>query len=721
MDVVQRCVRTMTTGPANRVTLLRLLLTLAVLGLVIWSWIEGEVFRGPIVGLSLVVLVLDGVDGRIARRTGTVTSFGARFDMETDALLILVLSTLLVGPLGWWVLLTGLARYLLWLAQVLWPWLTGPLPARRWRKAVAVIQGVALVVAVSGLLPLAATYGVVGGALALLVVSFATEVHERAVRTGHDLRPGLLTASAVALVWACLALPSRGAALSGWALLRIPVEGVVLVGLALVLPRRPARLVALVVGLVTAALVVLKVLDLGFASVLDRPFSPLTDWTYLGSGVGVVGDSIGRVSSIGAAVLAVALMAALVVLLPLAAARVCRVAREHRVGTGRTLGVLALLAIFPAVLGSGPVPGGGLASATTARFAAAEVRQVRAELADRRVFDRRIGEDAWASVPARRRLDRLRGHDVLVIFVESYGRVAVQGTSFAPGIDRVLEHGTRRLATDGYQLRSAFLTSPTFGAGSWLAHSTLQSGLWVGSQGRYQQLLASHRLTLSRAFGEAGWRTLLDAPADTRDWPEGQRFYRPDVMLDSRNVGYRGPKFDYAPVPDQYTLQWLDQHELSPTGRPPVMAEVDLVSSHHPWAPLPHRVPWSQLGDGSVFDPMPAQGDSAEEVFRDPQRVRAAYAQSIRYSLRTVVGFLHRLRHRDPDLVVLMLGDHQPHSYVTGTAPGHQVPVTIMSRDRAVIDRVSGWDWQSGLRPRPDAPVWGMHSVRDQIFEAFSR
>jgi phosphatidylglycerophosphate synthase len=711
----------MVDGPANRVTSVRLVLTSGVLGLAVWSWVQGEVARGPIVTLALVVLVLDGVDGRVARRTGTVTRFGARFDMETDALLILVLSTLLVGPLGWWVLLSGLARYLLWLAQVLWPWLTGPLPARRWRKAVAVVQGAALVVGVAGLLPPWATYGVVGGALVLLVVSFATEVHERAVGTGRDLRPGALTAAAVVLVWVCLALPSRWASLSGWALLRIPVEGVVLVGVALVLPRLAGRLLAVAVGLAVAGLLMLKVLDLGFASVLDRPFSPLTDWTYLGSGVGVVGDSIGRLAAIGAATLAAALLAALVVLVPLAAARVCGVARAHRAGAGRALGVLALLSIFPAVLGSAPPSGGGLASATTARFAVAEVLQVRAELADRQVFARKIGQDAWASVPAARRLARLRGHDVLVLFVESYGRVAVQGTSFSPGIDRVLHHGTRRLEADGYQLRSAFLTSPTFGAGSWLAHSTLQSGLWVGSQGRYQQLLASDRLTLSRAFGEAGWRTVLDVPADTRDWPEGQRFYRPQVMLDSRNVGYRGPRFDYAPVPDQYTLQWLDQHELRPTGRPPVMAEVDLVSSHHPWAPLPHLVPWSRLGDGSVFDPMPAQGDSAAEVFRDPQRVRAAYAQSIRYSLRTVVGFLHRLRHRDPGLVVLMLGDHQPHSYVTGDAPGHQVPVTILSRDPAVIDRVSGWDWRPGLRPLPDAPVWGMHSVRDQIFAAFSR
>jgi phosphatidylglycerophosphate synthase len=718
---VQRLVRAMTDGPANRVTFVRFLLTLSVLGLVLWTWVHGEPARGPIVGLSFAVLVLDGVDGRVARRTGTVSGFGARFDMETDALLILVLSTLLVGPLGWWVLGSGAARYLLWLAQRLWPWLTGPIPARRWRKAVAVVQGFALMIGVSDVLPRLATYAVVGGALALLVVSFATEVHERAVRTGRDLRPGLLTAAALVLVWVCLALPSRSAALSGWALLRIPVEGLVLVGVTLVLPRRPGRFLAALVGLVVAALLMLKTLDLGFAAVLDRPFSPLTDWTYLGSGVGVLGDSIGRVPAIGATVLAVAAMVALVLLLPWASARVCGVAGEHRRGTGRVLGVLALLAVFPAVLGSGPTAGGGLAAATTARFAVGEVEQVRAELADREVFARRITEDAWASVPARQRLARLRGHDVLVVFVESYGRVAVQGTSYAPGIDRLLDRGTSRLETDGYQLRSAFLTSPTFGAGSWLAHSTLQSGLWVDSQGRYQQLLSSDRLTLSRAFGAAGWRTVLDVPADTRDWPEGQRFYRPDAMLDSRNVGYRGPKFDYAPVPDQYTLQWLDQHELTPAPRPPVMAEVDLVSSHHPWAPLPHLVPWSQLGDGSVFDPMPAQGDSAEEVFRDSRRVQAAYAQSIRYSLKTLVGFLHRLRHRDPGLVVLMLGDHQPHSYVTGADPGHQVPATILSRDPAVIDRISGWDWQPGLRPLPGAPVWGMHAVRDQIFDAFSR
>jgi hypothetical protein len=422
---------------------------------------------------------------------------------------------------------------------------------------------------------------------------------------------------------------------------------------------------------------------------------------------------VGRTAAVGLVVLLGILTLTLAVLVPLAVLRAGWAARRHR---ARTAGVLVALGVVPLLL--------GLSSASTTALAVEEVKQVRYELHDRVVFARRIAADPYADTPASRLLAGLRGHDVLVVFVESYGRVAVQDTSFSPGIDRLLERGTQTLRRAGYRTRSAFLTSPTFGAGSWLAHASIQSGLWVNSQGRYDQLLGTHRLTLSSAFGQAGWRTLLDVPADTRDWPEGQAFYAPDAVLDSRNVGYAGPAFGYAPIPDQYTLSWLAHHELEPgigSGRPPVMAEVDLVSSHHPWAPLPHLVRWDRVGDGSVFDPMPAQGDSATEVFGSAARVRAAYAESVRYSLRTMVGFLARMQRRDPGLVVLMLGDHQPHSYVTGPDPGRQVPVSLITRDPSVTAQVRGWHWQPGLRPRPDAPVWGMHDVRDRIFEAFGR
>jgi hypothetical protein len=294
----------------------------------------------------------------------------------------------------------------------------------------------------------------------------------------------------------------------------------------------------------------------------------------------------------------------------------------------------------------------------------------------------------------------------------------VQGTSFSPGIDAVLRDGAGRLSAAGFSARSAFLTSPTFGGASWLAHSTLQSGVRVDSQQRYNQLLTHERLTLTEAFSRGGWRTVFDVPANTIDWPEGAKFYGFDSMYDSRNVGYRGPKFGYAPMPDQYVLSAFHRLELAPANRSPVMAEIDLVSSHHPWTPLPHPVDWNKVGDGTVFNGMPAQGESSEEVFRDPEKVRALYGQSIQYTLNTLFSFL--TTYPNPNLVVIMVGDHQAHSYVSGDRPGHDVPISIIAHDPSVLQQASAWQWQDGLLPSPAAPVWPMSAFRDRFLAAFS-
>jgi hypothetical protein len=322
-----------------------------------------------------------------------------------------------------------------------------------------------------------------------------------------------------------------------------------------------------------------------------------------------------------------------------------------------------------------------------------------------------------ASTSSNKLLTGLRGKDVLLVFVESYGRVAVQDTSFSPGVDAVLDAGTTTLKRAGFSSRSAFLTSPTFGAASWLAHSTLESGLWVNSQQRYDQLMGEDRLTLASAFHQAGWRTVFDDPAITQDWPEGQSFYHFDHNYDSRNVGYRGPSFSYATMPDQYSLEAFRQRELAPSDRGPVMAEIDLVSSHHPWTPLPHMVPWDTLGDGSVFDDMPAQGLTPDEAFRDSDTVRALYGQSIEYSLTSLISFVQT--YPDPNLVMIVLGDHQPHSYVTGSQPGHDVPISVIAHDPHVMKRIAGWGWDKGLRPSPDAPVAYMDTFRDRFLTAF--
>ena len=181
------------------------------------------------------------------------------------------------------------------------------------------------------------------------------------------------------------------------------------------------------------------------------------------------------------------------------------------------------------------------------------------------------------------------------MFVESYGKVAVQDSSFSPRVDAALDRGTQRLQAAGFSARSAFLTSPTFGGISWLAHSTMQSGVWVDSQRRYDQLVTSDRFTLSEAFKRAGWRTVDDVPSNNRDWPQGSSFYHYDKLYDRRNVGYRGPTFAYASMPDQYVLAALQRLELAKRRPPPRLrggrpgVEPHAVDTHPPADRLERR------------------------------------------------------------------------------------------------------------------------------------
>jgi phosphatidylglycerophosphate synthase len=160
-------------GPADRVTLTRAVLVGGVAALV------SSVPPAPVgllVGLAAVALVLDRVDGEVARRTRTVSGFGAAFDMEVDAFLVLVLSVYVARTAGAWVLLIGLARYALWLAGRVAPWLREPVPTRPWAKVVAAVQGVVLTAVAADVLPARVEVTALLLALVLLTESFTHQV-----------------------------------------------------------------------------------------------------------------------------------------------------------------------------------------------------------------------------------------------------------------------------------------------------------------------------------------------------------------------------------------------------------------------------------------------------------------------------------------------------------------------------------------------------------------
>jgi phosphatidylglycerophosphate synthase len=716
-------------GPASWVTLARATLAVGVAALVADSFTH-DTPVALLVTLAAVALALDLGDGWVARRTGTATALGARFDGDVDAFLILALSVYVAPALGTWVLAIGAARYLFLAGEWLLPWMRAPLPPRRWRKLVAATLGIVLTVAAAGVLPRALTQALLAAALALLAASVGECVwwlwrHRHATRdqvpegdVGEPergpLRTGIavaLTVVALLLVWAALVAPNQPSRLTLGAFARLPLELLVVVALAVLLPATPRRVLAVVVGAVLSVLVLVKVLDMGFFTAFDRPFQPVDDLSQTGNGIETLRDAIGRSQANLAVAVAVVLGVALFVLPVLALLRVTRVAAGHR---GWALPAAAALGVVWVVL---RVLGAPVASTSATALAVREVQAVRAGLQDPETLAREIARDRVRATPGDRLLGGLRGKDVLLLFVESYGKVAVQGSSISPRIDAVLEQGNAELRAAGFSSRSAFLTSPTFGGLSWLAHATLQAGVWIDRQRRYDQLVRNDRLTLSRAFKRSGWRAVAAMPANRRTWPEGSTFYHYDKVYDRRNLGYRGPRFGLPPMPDQYVLSALHRLELARRHRPALFAEVDLLSSHFPWTRIPRLIPWDDVGDGSIFDRLPARKSTRAALFSDRDRARAAYAHSIEYTLSTIFSFVRR--YGDDKLVLVVLGDHQPATIITGQGASHDVPISVIAHDPKVLDRIAGWGWQDGLRPSPRAPVWPMHAFRDRFLTAF--
>ena len=171
-------------------------------------------------------------------------------------------------------------------------------------------------------------------------------------------------------------------------------------------------------------------------------------------------------------------------------------------------------------------------------------------------------------------------------------------------------------------------------------------------------------------------------------------------------------------MPDQYTLAAFQRLELTP-GHKPVMAEIDLTSSHTPWAPLPAMVPWNKVGNGSIFDPHArAQRIPALDRGQRQHRERQFFGQSIQYSLKALTSWVTELN--DPNLVLILLGDEQPHTAVSGPGANHDVVISIVAHDPSVFRQIASWHWQDGLLPGPRAPLEPMDAFRNQFLGAFS-
>jgi phosphoglycerol transferase MdoB-like AlkP superfamily enzyme len=519
-----------------------------------------------------------------------------------------------------------------------------------------------------------------------------------------------LTGAAFLFLLIALVIPSRLSWIAPDSMAFVPRE-LLFLALLLLVPGRAGAVIRRVAAVLLAAGIIFKLADLVAYEVFSRQFNPVFDAYLLADGMNLLTGAIGRA---GALLVAALLLALAIGIILLAFAVMQRIQTALQTRPRRTVAVVASVAVVMTLLSFA-----GIRRTSTLFYDQLVMhgRNTLVSIADIGAFRALVDIDAYANVPGDTLFGALAGKDVLVVFIESYGRVVLDKEEFALHVRPALEQNSRELAAQGFLAQSAFLTSPTVGGISWLAHGTVLSGLWIDSTVRYDSLVMSRRATLNQLFRRAGWRTVAVMPAISMLWPEGD-YFGYDRIYAAQDLGYQGLPFNWVTMPDQYVLSAFEARERQPGQRAPVMAEIALISSHAPWTPTPELIAWDSVGDGSIFNAQALAGDPPEVVWQDNARIREQYRKSIEYVIADLVSYV--LTYGDDDLVLLIMGDHQPAPLVTGELANHDVPVHLIARDPAVLAAVADWRWSNGLLPAADAPVWRMDEVRDRLLAAFS-
>jgi hypothetical protein len=292
-------------------------------------------------------------------------------------------------------------------------------------------------------------------------------------------------------------------------------------------------------------------------------------------------------------------------------------------------------------------------------------------------------------------LSRVRGADVLLVFVESYGATTWDNdqalTTLAPVRDQFLAD----VRDTGRSLVSGYVESPTFGGGSWLAHISFLTGLEIRDDESNMRLMTQQRETILTTFMGAGYKTIAVMPGMSQPWPEGA-FYGFTDIYDYFRLAYSGPAFGWWGVPDQYSLYKLDALAIASQPHQPVFAFFPTVSTHAPFIPTPpYQADWSRLGTSKPFDD--AVLATAWDQQPDWLNLVPGYTQSIEYAFKSFGGYL---RYRpDRDLVMILIGDHQPPALVTGPGASWDVPVHVIASRPEILDRLKRGGFRDGLAP----------------------
>jgi phosphatidylglycerophosphate synthase len=705
-------------GPANQVTMIRVALVALVAGLIGEPNLSAYATAAALV--SGVVTALDGVDGWLARRTRLTSAFGARFDMEVDALLILVLSILAwqYGKAGSWIVLAGLMRYLFVAAGWLFPWMARPLFPSRRRQAVCVLQIVGSSLVMLPVVTPPASIWMAATLLGALSASFLVDVlwlwRMRKGETDRTTDPAtswLALAASLILLDAAVTFhniwPTPAVGWSG----EVSVELAVVLLLALLgsriikLSSPGLRWTLVVVWLILA---IGRYVDVTAPALWGRPINFYWDLQF-------VPDVAAMLARAARPWLVLAAIAVASALLGLALALLNRT-------FAIVLGALAfrpqrrLLTVLAGVI---------VVAFAAQRLSASTRLQAMFPTPVTQTYGKQVqfvvaalhGAPSLAASPSfDANLSRVAGADVLLFFIESYGAVTFERPQFSSEVAQARAALDEAIRKSGREVVSAFVESPTFGGSSWYAHVTLLSGIEVPDPDTNALLMTAHRDTLPTAFARHGYRTVAMMPGLWYPWPEGSFYGFTDIYNGAR-LNYQGPPFGWWSMTDQFVLAALDANERRQPARPPLFVFFPTISTHTPFAPTPPYQPdWHRMLTPAPYDA--AELDAAYSNYPDWLNLAPSYLAAVSYSYRTLAGYL--MQHANEDFVMILIGDHEPPALVSGPNTPWDVPVHVIAKRRDVLDRLVSRGFQPGLTPhRPS--LGKMHMLTPVLLEAFSK
>jgi hypothetical protein len=311
-------------------------------------------------------------------------------------------------------------------------------------------------------------------------------------------------------------------------------------------------------------------------------------------------------------------------------------------------------------------------------------------------------------------LSGLGGADVLLLYIESYGRVVFSRPQYQQEMKVTLDRFDKVLAQHGFEAVSSFLSSPTYGGSSWLAHATLESGVRVGNDLEQAALLRSSLLPIASLFRKNGYRTVSVMPGIRFAFPQGS-YFDYDQAYYAWNFDYQGPDFGWASMPDQFALDLVRRREFL-TRDKPIFARYVLISSHAAFNIQPPYIDdWETLGNGSLYKDLepvtfPVYWNSLKEAGQ-------AYLRSLDYDFTVIGDYL--ARYVTADSLIIILGDHQPPTELTGPGEPWSVPVHIISRNPRLLDPFRKRGYTTGVFPAQPLPHAGMETFAPLFLEDF--